>query len=60
LGTLKLSAEPLEGIAASPTQTLEQQIEAVATCVHETILARIAARHEIANESSGDGRGNVD
>ena len=53
-GTLKLSAKPLEGIAASPTQTLEQQIQAVAKCVHETILAGMAGRPEIAIESRDD------
>ncbi len=54
-GTLKLSAEPLEGIAASPVQTLEQQIQAVAKCVHETILGRMAGAHEDCGPGQGQG-----
>jgi signal transduction histidine kinase len=41
-GTVKLSAEPVEGILLSDAQTVEQQVQAVARCVEETILAGIA------------------
>jgi signal transduction histidine kinase len=53
-GTLKLSAAPLEGIVVSPAQTLEQQIQAVAKCVQETILGGMAGEgHEAATEGEG-------
>jgi len=48
-GTLKLSAEPVNGIITSPEQTLEQQIQAVAERVQENILCTMAnGKHEAA------------
>src|SRR5271166_96950 len=58
-GTAKLSAEPLEAIDLSPMQTLEQQIQAVARRVEETILAGVAQRQQITaqeNKSNGVAR----
>jgi signal transduction histidine kinase len=49
-GTVKLSAEPLEGIAVSAAQTLEQQIQAVARRVEETILTGVAQPQPIAEK----------
>ncbi len=51
-GTIKLSAEPVEGIAVSPAQTLEQQIQAVAPRVEETILAGVALRLPMAGKAA--------
>jgi len=43
-GTLKLSAEALEGVVISPAQTIEQQVQAVARRVEETILAGVVGQ----------------
>ena len=43
-GTVKLSAEAVDGVAVSQVQTLEQQIQMVARRVEETILAGVAQR----------------
>ena len=46
-GTIKVSAETIEGIAVSQVQTLEQQIQMVARRVEETILAGVAQRQQM-------------
>jgi signal transduction histidine kinase len=51
-GTAKLSAEPVEGIVVSSAQTLEQQIQAVARRVEETILAGVAQRQTTAEKAA--------
>lgn len=47
-GTVKLSAEPVEGVIVSPVQTLEQQVHAVARRVEETILAGVGQPQPLA------------
>ena len=47
-GTLKLSAEAIDGVVISQAQTIEQQVQAVARRVEETILAGTAHRQLMA------------
>ena len=51
-GTIKLSAEAIEGITVSPVQTIEQQIQAVARRVEEAILAGVAQRQRVAAKAA--------
>lgn len=61
-GTLSLSAEPLENIALSPAQTLEEQIQAVAKRVQETILWGMEAHRDGETRQNGpeEGPGDLD
>jgi Histidine kinase-, DNA gyrase B-, and HSP90-like ATPase/His Kinase A (phospho-acceptor) domain len=59
-GTVKLSAEPLEGTAASDGQTLEQQVQTVAERVQEIILWGLAGeRRENATKEREDNGGAI-
>jgi len=57
-GTVQIMAEPLEGVAASPEQSLEQQVQAVARRVQEAILSGCGQAKEGGREEKRNGNAN--